>query len=114
MYYDSVRNAVEALRQRDAAFELFGAGHHRYELNPGLSEAEVAAFEGRYGVQLPEAYRHFLLSIGDGGAGPSYGIFKLGRWMTVTGKANGRRVCSWVLSGIAGRTAKRGTCRRKP
>jgi hypothetical protein len=78
MHYESVRNAVEALRLRDTAFELFGAGRHRYKLNPRLSEPEVAAFEGRYAVRLPEGYRHFLLNVGDGGAGPSYGVFKLG------------------------------------
>jgi hypothetical protein len=79
MHYESVRNAIEALRQRDAAFELFGALRHRYEFNPRLSELKVAEFEGRYGIRLPEAYRHFLLNVGDGGAGPSYGVFKLGK-----------------------------------
>jgi hypothetical protein len=79
MRYESVRSAVEALRQRDSAFELFGALGHRYQLNPRLSELEVAEFEERHGIRLPEAYRHFVLNVGDGGAGPYYGVFKLGK-----------------------------------
>jgi hypothetical protein len=86
MHYESVRNAVEALRQRDAAFELFGALRHRYELNPPLSELEIAEFEGRYGIRLPETYRHFVLNVGDGGAGPYYGLFRLGKMDDLDGE----------------------------
>jgi hypothetical protein len=78
MKYESVRNAVEALRQRDSGFELFGSLGHRYQLNPQLSELEVAEFEDQHSIRLPEAYRQFLLNVGDGGAGPYYGVFRLG------------------------------------
>jgi hypothetical protein len=79
MHYDSVRNAIEALKQRDVAFELFGAAMHCYQLNPRLSELEVKEFEDRYGILLPEAYRDFVLNVGEGGAGPYYGVFRLGK-----------------------------------
>jgi hypothetical protein len=79
MHYESVRNAIEALKQRDAAFELFGAASHRYQLNPRLSELEVKEFEDRHGIRLPEAYRDFVLNVGDGGVGPHYGVFRLGK-----------------------------------
>src|SRR5215468_9209330 len=78
MHNESVRNAIEALKQRDSAFELFGAAWHRYQLNPRLSELEVTEFENRHGIRLPEAYRDFVLNVGDGGAGPYYGVFRLG------------------------------------
>lgn len=57
---------------------MFGAAGHGFKLNASVSEADVRAFEERHGVTLPDDYRGFLLNIGNGGAGPYYGIFKLG------------------------------------
>jgi hypothetical protein len=69
----------EALaRLRAAKTSIFGADSHRFLLNPPLAEAEVLAFERQHGVRLPVEYRHFLTGIGNGGAGPYYGIFRLG------------------------------------
>ncbi len=68
------------LARAAAAPELlgsFGASAHRYRLNPPLTEREVSAFEAEHGIRLPASYRTFLLEIGDGGAGPSYGLLSL-------------------------------------
>ncbi|MFI5716027.1 SMI1/KNR4 family protein [Nocardia sp. NPDC051750] len=67
------------LRRADIEFTRFGAIGHRYLLNQPLPESEVTAFETRHGVALPEDYRSFVLEVGDGGAGPFYGIFRLDR-----------------------------------
>jgi hypothetical protein len=49
-------------------------------LNPVLTEAEVAAFEHRHSVTLPEGFRRFLMKVGNGGDGPpAYGLVPLGR-----------------------------------
>jgi hypothetical protein len=46
---------------------------------PPLGEETVAAFERRHGIGLPDAYREFLLRVGDGGGGPpEYGLMRLG------------------------------------
>ena len=50
-----------------------------HSFGPPLSEAEVSAFEARYGVALPDGYRSFLKCIGNGGDGPpAYGLMRLG------------------------------------
>jgi hypothetical protein len=54
---------------------VFGVIGHHFVLNPPLTEAEVVAFEQGHQVRLPPDYRHFLTSIGNGGAGPYYGVF---------------------------------------
>jgi hypothetical protein len=58
---------------------VFGAAEHKFLLNPVLSEAEVKSFKMRHSVKLSTDYRNFLLTIGDGGAGPYYGVFPLGK-----------------------------------
>ena len=76
----SVLEKLSALRAADPDFSVFGAASHRYELNAPCAEQDVRAFETEHDVQLPEDYRAFLLECGNGGAGPSYGLFPLGRW----------------------------------
>lgn len=74
-----VIDRLNFLRRTDPGFTRFGSARHRYLLNPPLTESAVTAFETRYGISLPEDYRAFVLEVGDGGAGPFYGIFRLDR-----------------------------------
>lgn len=78
----SWRTATERLSRlavTDVAKKHFGAGQHQYRFAPPLTEREVARFERKHRVRLPEEYRSFLLEVGNGGAGPGYGVFPLGR-----------------------------------
>lgn len=58
----------------------FGADWHQFRTHPPLSEDAVQAFEDRHAVRLPAEYRGFLTEVGNGGAGPPYGLFKLGEY----------------------------------
>ncbi len=75
---DAVHEKRAKLREAGPEGTVFGAGSHRYALRPCATEKEVKAFERKHKIELPEAYRTFLTQVGNGGAGPDYGIFPLG------------------------------------
>lgn len=58
----------------DATFEVFGSESHQYQFKPCLSNKDIQVFEARYNITLPSEYRSFLLEVGNGGAGPGYGL----------------------------------------
>ena len=69
-----LRDRVAELAALDPSCKLFGAKAHRYRFHPPYPEAELAAFERAHGFTLPDDYRAFITRIGNGGAGPSYGV----------------------------------------
>jgi SMI1 / KNR4 family (SUKH-1) len=69
-----LKNKLIQLTILDTACEIFGSELHKYKLNPCLREAEIQAFEVKHHIQLPDDYRNFLLEVGNGGAGPGYGL----------------------------------------
>jgi hypothetical protein len=71
-----IRNAL--VRLSTAQPRVFGVDIHGFRLNPPLTEVDVAAFEREHSLRLPHDYRQFLTDIGNGGAGPFYGISPLG------------------------------------
>ncbi len=75
---DRIESKLEKLRAKDKRLSVFGASAHRYVLHPPLAEKTVAAFERKWHITLPDDYRRFLVEVGNGGAGPAYGVFKLG------------------------------------
>lgn len=72
--------SLEHLRMLDTSLNVFGAQTHQYQLLPVLTEAEVVLFERENHINLPLAYRDFLLKAGNGGAGPGYGLKPLEAW----------------------------------
>ena len=80
-----IQQKLAQAKAADKDLEVFGASSHKYHLNPPVTEAEVLAFEKKYGVRLPECYRAFMLTIGDAKAkkidfiaGPYYGLYAFG------------------------------------
>jgi len=64
----------------------FGAEEHCFRLEPVLSEQRVGDFEARWRIQLPSDYRDFIIQVGNGGAGPAYGMFPLDETITYRAK----------------------------
>lgn len=56
---------------------LFGAEHHLYRVNQPASKDLINRFEILHQLILPDDYREFLLQVGNGGAGPWYGLWEL-------------------------------------
>ena len=80
-----IQQKLTQAKAADKDLEVFGASSHKYHLNPPVSEAEVLAFEEKYGISLPEDYRAFVQTIGDANAqkletmaGPYYGLSAFG------------------------------------
>ena len=80
-----IQQKLAQAKAADKNLEVFGADAHQYHLNPPVSEEKVRAFEKKYGLQLPECYRAFMLTIGDAKAkksdfiaGPYYGLYAFG------------------------------------
>ncbi|MEN7551093.1 SMI1/KNR4 family protein [Rapidithrix thailandica] len=69
-----IKIKLSELKQLDKKFEIFGAFDHKYQFNLPKTEAELTEFESKYGIVLPSGYREFLKEIGNGGAGPYYGL----------------------------------------
>jgi hypothetical protein len=83
-----IERLLEDLRRlaaQDARLEVFGARSHGYRLNHVLPLARIRALEDRRSVQLPSDYVLFLTKMGNGGAGPFYGVNPLGERDSDTG-----------------------------
>jgi hypothetical protein len=77
MLWQPLRRAVLERAAADPMHHCFGASQHRYHLRAALTEARLLEIEMTAQIRLPEDYRDFLLEIGDGIAGPYYGLFPL-------------------------------------
>lgn len=71
---EEVEKILRHAENIDPKYEMFGASAHQYKLNPPLSKTFVHEVEEEYHFLLPEDYVQFITEVGDGGAGPDYGI----------------------------------------
>jgi hypothetical protein len=73
-----IAQALDRIRRWGGQLEVFGANVHHFECYPPLTEPDLKLFEAEHKIRLPAGYRTFLLQVGNGGAGPAYGVFRLG------------------------------------
>ena len=69
---------LERCRDANPQPKVFGSDSDGFILNPPVKPSVITKFESRHKVSLPNDYREFLTQVGNGGAGPYYGVFKLG------------------------------------
>jgi len=72
-----IKSKLKELTTLDKKFEIFGASSHQYKFNQSISIEALNQFEKKYEVELPKDYKAFVSEIGNGGAGPYYGIHPL-------------------------------------
>ncbi len=76
-FAEEVKSLAAKARERDPGFHRFGALSHKYQFNPTIGIELIHEFETERGLTLPDAYVLYLTEIGNGGAGPNYGLFPL-------------------------------------
>lgn len=74
---EAVSRKLTRLRARDPRHTVFGAETHHYALGAPLSLEDIEIAEASYRIALPASYRVFLSGMGNGGAGPGYGLYSL-------------------------------------
>jgi hypothetical protein len=72
--WNEVATKLARLKALDQERQVFGAQHHEYELFSRLSDEELAEIEQWLGVAFPKELRAFYQEVGDGIAGPYYGL----------------------------------------
>jgi hypothetical protein len=92
----TVLRLLGELDRRDPKRRVFGAVAHQYRLNPPLPLSSIEAFEAGHGIVLPDDYLTFLTEIGNGGAGPYYGLFPFGQ------HDDGHGLSAWEGGGLVG------------
>ena len=76
-FIEEVKFWVSKAREADPELKLFGASKHKYQFAAPVSLTEVRAFEQKHDIKLPENYVRVLTELGNGGAGPYYGLYPL-------------------------------------
>jgi hypothetical protein len=74
---DTVIHKLSTLKELDSKFAAFGAKNHKYELKSKLTKEYIEKYQIENNIILPEEYAEFLMHVGNGGAGPCYGLFSL-------------------------------------
>ncbi|TKH39725.1 SMI1/KNR4 family protein [Paenibacillus polymyxa] len=74
---DRIKEKLNQAMHKDKDFSVFGASSHQYRVKEKLTAKELADWQAHNQVILPEPYALFLTNIGNGGAGPYYGIYPI-------------------------------------
>lgn len=75
-----IKDVLEYARLWEYDLTVFGSNGHLYCLNAVVDESALTTWETAHGLVIPQDYRDYLTKVGNGFAGPGYGItpFNLG------------------------------------
>ena len=65
---------LDHLKTMDRHCAAFGAESHRYSFSAPISSDEISSAESKLGISLPDELKSFYREVGNGGAGPYYGL----------------------------------------
>ncbi len=74
---NAIQHKLELVKAQDTEYTEFGSSSHRYEMKSVISKTKLEKWQLKHGVTLPEPFAEFLMTIGNGGAGPYYGVYSL-------------------------------------
>ena len=74
---ERIKNKIDRLRDNDTELTVFGSATHKYLFNSVLTIEQIEQFQADNNVELPKGFVSFLTLIGNGGAGPFYGVHSL-------------------------------------
>jgi hypothetical protein len=72
---ESINFYLKKLDFKDVSRSVFYSEVHDYKLQPPIDKKLVFDFESATNIILPLDYRYFITEIGNGGAGPNYGLY---------------------------------------
>jgi hypothetical protein len=72
-----VRRRIEMLAVADAGRRVFGASKHGYRVSVQHEDGAIERLEAAVGTPVSDAHRALLRVVGDGGAGPYYGLLSV-------------------------------------
>jgi hypothetical protein len=72
-----ISKKLKILKNKDKTFEIFGSSDHKYKLLKPISIQRLEMLEQKYNINLPDEYVAFITFLGDGGAGPFYGLYPI-------------------------------------
>lgn len=81
-----ISKKIQELKNKDKHFKVFGAKDHKYVLQNPISFEELEKIEKKYKIYLPDEYVAFITCLGNGGAGPDYGLYSLQKAIDETDK----------------------------
>ena len=72
---ESISFYLKELDSKDTSRSVFYSKGHDYKLQMPIDKKKIFDFESVTNIILPLDYRYFITEIGNGGAGPNYGLY---------------------------------------